>query len=41
MLKQEKKIEWYRYNIKSLLNANTTFRILIGARKAGYKKHHS
>ena len=30
---KKKETKWY--NIKSLLNANTTFRFLIGARKAG------
>ena len=32
------KTKWY--NIKSLTDANTTFRFLIGTRKAGKQKSH-
>ena len=35
---KKKKTEWY--NIKSLIDANTTFHFLTGARKAGKQKHH-
>ena len=42
IISQEKKNKWY--NVKSLIDANTTFHFLTGARKAGksyslQKKH--
>ena len=36
---KKKKTEWY--NIKSLIDSNTTFRMLLSARKSGKQKRHS
>ena len=36
---KKKKNKWY--NIKSLIDSNTTFHMLLSARKAGKQKRHS
>lgn len=36
---RKKNTKWY--NIKSLIDSNTTFHMLLSARKAGKQKRHS